>query len=101
MDAVFYIQAGKGMLTVLSEQGKEAVIAMLEPGSFFGKGCGQLVCMVTATAVGTPFLSALTKQTIIRVLHDEPSISELFLAYLPSRDSLTRARSGACLFLGH
>jgi CRP/FNR family transcriptional regulator, cyclic AMP receptor protein len=84
-DAVFYIQAGQVKLTVLSEQGKEAVIAMLEPGSFFGEGClaGQLACMATATAVGN---SVLDKQAMIRVLHDEPSFSELFLTYLLSRN---------------
>jgi CRP/FNR family cyclic AMP-dependent transcriptional regulator len=51
-DAVFYVQAGKVKLSVVSRQGKEAVVAMLEPGSFFGEGClaAQLVCMTTATA---------------------------------------------------
>ena len=52
-DAVFYIQEGRVKLSVVSQQGKEAVIAMLEPGGFLGEGClaGQLVCMATATAV--------------------------------------------------
>ncbi|HSL03653.1 MAG TPA: Crp/Fnr family transcriptional regulator [Nitrospiraceae bacterium] len=87
-DAVFYIQAGQVKLTVLSEQGKEAVIAMLESGSFFGEGClaGQLVCMATATAVGNSALIRIDKQAMIRVLHDEPSFSELFLTHLLSRN---------------
>jgi CRP/FNR family transcriptional regulator, cyclic AMP receptor protein len=87
-DAVFYIQAGQVKLTVLSEQGKEAVIAMLEPGSFFGEGClaGQATCMATAIAVGNSILVRIDKQTMIRVLHDEPSFSELFLKYLLSRN---------------
>lgn len=87
-DAVFYIQAGQVKLTVVSEQGKEAIIAMLEPGSFFGEGClaGQLVCMATATTLGNTLLVRIDKQAMIRVLHDEPSFSELFLAYLLSRN---------------
>ena len=87
-DAVFYVQTGQVKLTVLSEQGKEAVIAMLEPGSFFGEGClaGHLVCMATATAVKYSSVVRIDKQTMIRLLHDEPSFSELFLAFILSRN---------------
>jgi CRP-like cAMP-binding protein len=87
-DAVFYIQAGQVKLTVLSEQGQEAIIAILKPGSFFGEGClaGQLVCMAAATAVENSVLVRIEKQTMIRVLHDEPAFSELFLTYLLSRN---------------
>lgn len=87
-NAVFYIQTGQVKLTVISQQGKEAVLAMLEPGSFFGEGClaGQLVCMATATAVVNSTFVRIDKQAMIRVLHDEPSFSELFLAYLLSRN---------------
>ena len=87
-DAVFYVQTGQVKLTVLSEQGKEAIIAMLEPGSFFGEGClaGQLIHMATATALEKSVLVRIDKQAMIRVLHDEPSFSELFLAYLLSRN---------------
>ena len=88
-DAVFYIQTGKVKLsTVVSQQGKEAVIAMLEQGSFFGEGClaGQLVCMATATAVEDSTLVRIEKTAMIRVLHDEPAFSELFLAYLLARN---------------
>ncbi len=87
-EAVFYIQTGQVKLTVLSEQGKEAIIAMLEPGSFFGEGClaGQLTCMATATAIGSSVLVRIDKQAMIRVLHDEPSFSELFLTHLLSRN---------------
>jgi CRP/FNR family transcriptional regulator, cyclic AMP receptor protein len=87
-DAVFYVQAGQVKLTVLSEQGKEAIIAMLEPGSFFGEGClaGQLTCMATAIALGNSVLVRIDKQAMIRVLHDEPSFSELFLTHLLSRN---------------
>ena len=61
---------------------------MLEPGSFFGEGClaGQLTCMATATAIGSSVLVRIDKQAMIRVLHDEPSFSELFLTHLLSRN---------------
>jgi CRP-like cAMP-binding protein len=87
-DAVFYVQTGQVALTVVSQQGKEAVIAMLEPGSFFGEGClaGQLVCMATATAAVNSTLVRIDKQAMIRVLHDDPSFSELFLAHLLTRN---------------
>ena len=87
-DVVFYIQTGKVKLSVVSEQGKEAVIAILEKGSFFGEGClaGQLVCMATATTTEDSTLVRIEKTAMIRVLHDEPAFSELFLAYLLGRN---------------
>jgi CRP-like cAMP-binding protein len=61
---------------------------MMEPGSFFGEGClaGQMVCMATATAMADSTLVRIDKQAMIRVLHDDPSFSELFLAYLLTRN---------------
>jgi CRP/FNR family cyclic AMP-dependent transcriptional regulator len=87
-DGVFYIQTGKVKLSVVSQQGKEAVIAILEKGSFFGEGClaGQLVCMATATTAEDSTLVRIEKTAMIRVLHDEPAFSELFLAYLLGRN---------------
>ena len=87
-DAVFYIQAGKIKLTVVSPQGKEAVVAMLEPGSFFGEGClaGQLVCMTTATAMEDSTLARIDKQAMIHTLQDDPTFSALFLTYLLARN---------------
>ena len=87
-DAVFYIQAGKIKLTVVSPQGKEAIVAMLEPGSFFGEGClaGQLVCMTTATAMEDSTLVQIDKQAMIRTLQDDPTFSALFLTYLLARN---------------
>ena len=87
-DGVFYIQTGKVRLSVVSQQGKEAVIAILEKGSFFGEGClaGQLVCMATATTEEDSTLVRIEKTAMIRVLHDEPAFSELFLAYLLGRN---------------
>jgi CRP/FNR family cyclic AMP-dependent transcriptional regulator len=86
-DAVFYIQTGQIKLTVISSQGNEAIVALLEPGAFFGEGClaGQLVCMATAAAAETSTVVRIDKQAMIRVLHDESTFSELFLAYLLAR----------------
>lgn len=85
-DAVFYVQMGRVKLTVVSEQGKEAVVGLLNSGSFFGEGClaGQLQCMATATAQDESIIVRIDKGTMIRVLHDESSFSELFMAYLLS-----------------
>jgi len=82
-DAVFYIQTGEVKLTVVSPQGKEAVIAMVEPGSFFGESClaGQLVYLSTATAVDDSTLVRIDKQAMLRLLQDDPIFSALFLAY--------------------
>ena len=87
-DAVFYLQAGRVKLTVLSQQGKEAIIAVLEKGSFLGEGClaGQLVCMATATTEESATLVRIEKTAMIRLLHDEPVFSELFLSYLLTRN---------------
>jgi CRP/FNR family transcriptional regulator, cyclic AMP receptor protein len=83
-EAVFYLQAGKVKLTVVSQQGKEAVVAILQPGGFLGEGClaGQLVCMTTATAVEDSAFVRIDKDAMLRVLHEEPAFAELFTAYL-------------------
>ncbi len=87
-DAVFYILEGKIRLTVVSKQGKEAVIATLESGDFFGEGslAGQRIRMATATAVTDGSMMRLEKKAIIRLLHDQPTFSELFTTYLLSRN---------------
>jgi CRP-like cAMP-binding protein len=87
-DAVFYVRAGRVKLTVHSQYGKEAVVGILEHGSFFGEGClvGQKACMATAIALDASTIVRIEKAAIIRVLHDEPSFSELFRAYLLSRN---------------
>lgn len=87
-DAVFYILKGKIRLTVLSRQGKEAVIAMLGPDDFFGEGClaGQRLRMATATATTNGSVMRLEKKAIIRLLHDQPTFSELFMSYVLSRN---------------
>ena len=87
-DAVFYIQQGKIKLTVVSSKGKEAVIAVLEPTHFFGEGCliGQPLRMATAKSMEGSTLVRIEKSAMTRVLHEEPAFSELFMAYLLSRN---------------
>jgi CRP-like cAMP-binding protein len=87
-NAVFYVQAGRVKLSVVSQQGKEAVIAMLERGNFFGEGClaGQLVCMATATSLDNSSIVRIDKQAMIDVLHNEPAFSELFMSHLLTRN---------------
>jgi CRP-like cAMP-binding protein len=87
-DAIFYIQQGKLKVTVISKQGKEAVIAILAADDFFGEGClaGQVKRMATATAMTDCAVLRLEKAETVRVLHDEPVFSELFLHYLLSRN---------------
>src|ERR1700731_3983015 len=88
-DTVFYIQKGKVKLTVLSEQGKEAVVAILEPGQFFGEGCmnGHALRIATTTAMEQCVITSITKEAMIATLHAEPKFSELFMAYLLTRNS--------------
>ena len=87
-DAIFYIQKGKIKLTVVSKQGKEAVIAILGKGDFFGEGClaGQPLRMSTAATISDCSIVQLKKAAMVRVLRDEPSFSEMFVAYLLSRN---------------
>jgi len=83
-DAVFYIQGGRVKLTVVSQQGREAVVAILERGSFLGESClaGQTVRTATATALEDSSIVRIDKGAMIRVLHDEPTFAELFMSYL-------------------
>jgi CRP/FNR family cyclic AMP-dependent transcriptional regulator len=87
-DAVFYIESGKVKLTVVSTRGKEAVIGVLEPGSFFGEGClaGQPLRMSTASATEPSSIIRVDRETMIGLLHREPNFTELFTAYLLSRN---------------
>jgi CRP-like cAMP-binding protein len=87
-DSIFYISKGKVKLTVLSEQGKEAVVAILGPGDFFGEGClaGQLLRMATAAAMTECLIARLDKAAMIRVLHDAPEFSEKFMSHLLTRN---------------
>jgi CRP/FNR family cyclic AMP-dependent transcriptional regulator len=85
---VFYIQSGKVKLTVVSSRGKEAVVAILQEGSFFGEGClaGRPLRMATATAVQRANIIRVTKQAMVGLLHEEPEFAESFVAFLLSRN---------------
>src|SRR5579863_9196813 len=77
-DAVFHIEHGRVKLTVFSRHGKEAVLAILEEGSFFGEGCliGQSLRTATATAIQQSTIVRFEKKTMMRLLHENPRFSE-------------------------
>jgi CRP-like cAMP-binding protein len=85
---VIYIQEGGVRLTVVNETGKEAVVAILGPGDFFGEGClaGQSICMATATAIAPTAVLVIEKNEMIRVLHEEHELSDRFIAYTLARN---------------
>jgi CRP/FNR family transcriptional regulator, cyclic AMP receptor protein len=87
-DSIFYIQEGQVKLTVLSEQGKEAIVAILGSGDFCGEGClaGQPRRMATAAAMDDCKIMRLEKAAMIRLLHDEQDFSERFMAHLLARN---------------
>jgi CRP/FNR family transcriptional regulator, cyclic AMP receptor protein len=87
-DAVFYIQKGRVKLTVVSEGGKEAVIAVLQQGDFFGEGClaAQPLRISSAAAMQNLTVMRLEKTTMVGLLHQEPEFAEMFIAYLLSRN---------------
>jgi CRP/FNR family cyclic AMP-dependent transcriptional regulator len=87
-DAVFFIQSGKVKLTVVSTRGKEAVVGVLERGSFFGEGClaAQTLRMATASAIAPSCLIRVGKKSMVDLLHSEPEFAESFTAYLLSRN---------------
>ena len=86
-DAVFYIESGKVKVTVVSEQGKEAVVAMLGTNDFFGEGClaGQMRRIATAATMMDSVIARLKKAAIVRVIHQEPAFSGMFIAHLLGR----------------
>ncbi len=86
-DAVYYLQKGKVKIVVVSEQGKEAVVAILGASDFFGEGClaGQPQRIATVVAMADSTIVRLDKAVVIDVLQREPSFSELFIAHLLSR----------------
>jgi CRP/FNR family transcriptional regulator, cyclic AMP receptor protein len=88
-DAVFYIQEGKVKLTVVSKHGKEAVVAILGPGHFFGESClnGHPLRIATTRAMDECVITRLEKVTMIATIHNEPEFSELFMSYLLTRKS--------------
>jgi CRP-like cAMP-binding protein len=87
--AVFYIQSGKVKKTVVSEQGKEAIVALLETGDFFGEGClaGETLRLATVSAMTKCVIARISKADITRVIHEEPAFAELFISHLLARNS--------------
>ena len=85
---VFYIQAGGVKLSVLSRTGREAVVAMLGPGDFFGEGCmaGQPLRMGSATAITPCIILPVSKKRMAQLLHQEPTMSDRFIAHMLSRN---------------
>jgi CRP/FNR family cyclic AMP-dependent transcriptional regulator len=87
-DAVFYIQTGKVKLTVLSKNGKEATIGILDEGAFFGEGCltGQPLRMCSATAMTDCTVMRIDRKSMMDVIHRERAFSDMFVAYLLTRN---------------
>jgi len=87
-DSLFYIRRGKVKLTVISQQGKEAIVAVLSAGEFFGEGCiaGQQLRMAAAVAMTDCTLDRIEKSLMTRLLHERHDISELFVTHLLSRN---------------
>jgi CRP/FNR family transcriptional regulator, cyclic AMP receptor protein len=85
---VLYIQKGGVKLSVVNEVGKEAVVAILGPGDFFGEGClaGQTICMGTATAITPTTVLVIEKNEMVRVLHAEHALSDRFISYMLGRN---------------
>jgi CRP/FNR family cyclic AMP-dependent transcriptional regulator len=88
-NSVYYLQKGKAKITVTSKSGKEAVIAILEPGEFFGEGClnGNARRVATVTAMTDCSIMRLEKAAMLRVLYDQPEFANLFILYLLHRNS--------------
>ena len=87
-DAVFYIQKGKVRLTVVSKTGKEAILGILNEGDFFGEGClaGQHLRLFSATAMTDCSVMRIDKRSMMEVLHREHAFSDMFVAYLLTRN---------------
>jgi CRP-like cAMP-binding protein len=87
-DSLFYIRQGKVKISVISQQGKEAIVAILEGGEFFGEGClaGQLLRMSTAATLSDCTLDKIEKSLMERMLHEKQDVAELFVTHLLSRN---------------
>ena len=88
-DSVFYIQSGKAKKTVVSEQGKEAVVALFGAGDFFGEGClrGETLRLAAVSAIAESVIMRIPKENIVRVIHEEPAFAEMFISHLLHRNS--------------
>jgi CRP-like cAMP-binding protein len=85
---VFFLLRGKVKLSVISTEGKEAIVATLDSGEFFGEGClaGQPLRMATAISVGACTLARVGKPTMARLLHEDRGLAEMFITHLLSRN---------------
>jgi CRP/FNR family cyclic AMP-dependent transcriptional regulator len=88
-DTIYYLQSGKIKIVVMSEQGKEAVVGLLEAGQFFGEGCmnGHTIRVATASAMVPCVVTGITKTAMLSVLDTEPKFSKLFMKHLVTRNS--------------
>ena len=88
-DTIYYLQKGRVKVVVISEQGKEAVVGILEAEQFFGEGCmnGHSIRIATTTAMEECLVTAITKEAMLATIHSEPKFSEMFMAYLLTRNS--------------
>jgi len=88
-DSVCYIQSGKAKKTVVSAQGKEAVVALYGADDFFGEGClrGETLRLAAVSAVTECVITRMPKENVIRLIHEEPAFAEVFISYLLHRNS--------------
>jgi CRP-like cAMP-binding protein len=88
-DSVFYVQSGKVKKIVVSEQGKEAVVALLGTGDFFGEGClrGETLRLAAVSAMTESVIMRIPKENIVRVIHEEPAFAKMFISHLLHRNS--------------
>jgi CRP/FNR family transcriptional regulator, cyclic AMP receptor protein len=86
-NSVMYVQEGRVKLSVVNESGREAVVAILQPGDFFGEGClaGQSICMANATAIAPTTVLVIEKAEMVRALHEEHELSDRFIAHTLAR----------------
>src|SRR2546423_15457804 len=88
-DSIYYLQTGRVKVVVLSEQGKEAVVGLIEPGQFFGEDCmnGHRFRIATTTTMESCLITAIQKSAMLAVIEKEPKISALFMQHLLTRNS--------------
>ncbi len=86
-DSIFYLESGKAKLSVVSDQGKEAVVALLDGGDFFGEGClaGQVRWLATVSTLSECRIARIPKNAAVEVIHEQPAFAELFIKHLLHR----------------
>src|SRR5271165_1055185 len=96
-ETIFYVQKGRAKLNVVSEHGKEAVVAIMEAGDFFGEGClnGETTRVATAASLGDSSIVSISKHAMREALKNEPSFAQLFVTYLITRNSRVQEDLGS------